>query len=88
MCRVMRKPVVTQTEMYKHRRWLEAGNFRFSQGKGADQLHSKLSNCEAHLHLCFRICKMLVFPFLVMQLKGSPQQLRCCKCLVCVIDRV
>ena len=30
-----------------------------SENKGADQL---LSYCEADLRLCFRICKLLVFP--------------------------
>ena len=30
-----------------------------SENKGADQLRSY---CEADLRLCFRICKMLVFP--------------------------
>ena len=61
----------TQTALYKHRRWLQAGNFGFirkyivlisyypcSENKGTDQLHSY---CEADLRLCFRICEMLVF---------------------------
>ena len=29
-----------------------------SENKGADQLHSY---CEADLHLCFRLCRLLVF---------------------------
>ena len=37
---------MTPTELYKHRRWIEAGNFGFrkyfpcSENKGTDQLHS------------------------------------------------
>ena len=30
-----------------------------SENKGADQLHSY---CEADLRLCFRLCRLLVFP--------------------------
>ena len=30
-----------------------------NENKGADQLHGY---CEADLRLCFRICKLLVFP--------------------------
>ena len=30
-----------------------------SENKGADQLRS---NCEADLRLCFRLCRLLVFP--------------------------
>ena len=53
----------TQTELHKHRRWLEAGNFGllyypFSENKGADQLRSY---CEADLRLCFRICRLFIF---------------------------
>ena len=43
--------------------WIEAGNFGFmyypcSEDKGAGQLRSY---CEADLHLCFRICRLLFF---------------------------
>ena len=48
----------TQTELYKHRRWLEAGNlqsrelsFPCSENEGADQLRSY---CEADLRLCLK----------------------------------
>ena len=62
------RPGQTQTSLYKHRRWLEAGNFplrkkrnctiHVAKNKGADQLRSY---CEADLHHCFRLCKLLVF---------------------------
>ena len=70
----MRKPTIwvpttgpTQTGLYSHRRWLEAGNLESrgivlsacSENKGTDQLRSY---CEADLRLCFRICRLLVFP--------------------------
>ena len=55
-----------QTDLFKHRRLLEAGNFGFRKyrnlivlsvlrNKGADWL---CSNCEAELHHCFCICKI------------------------------
>ena len=54
------RPGPKQTGLYSHRRWLEAGNFGFRKyrNQGADQLRSY---CEADLHLCFRICRLLVF---------------------------
>ena len=56
------RPGATQTDLYKHRRCLEAGNFVFRkkrscENKGANQLRSY---CEADLRLCFRICRLLV----------------------------
>ena len=63
------RPGPTQTGLFCHRKWLEAGNFGlkkveelfypFSENKGADQLHSY---CEADLRLCFCLCRLLVFP--------------------------
>ena len=54
----------TQTGLYGHRRWLEAGNleelyYPSSENKGADQLRSY---CKVDLRLCFRLCTLLVFP--------------------------
>ena len=69
----MTKPIMwylkgpAQTELYKHRRWIEARNFVLKKKMdsticvvktGADQLPGF---GKADLHLCFRICKMLVF---------------------------
>ena len=61
-------PGLTQTRLYSHWRWLEAGNFVFrkkryctiqvTKNKGADQLRGYR---EADLRLCFRICRLLVF---------------------------
>ena len=61
------RPGPTQTGLYSHRRWLEAEKFWIwkvekmyylcSENKGADQLRSY---CEADLHLCFRLCRLLV----------------------------
>ena len=50
---------VTQTRLFSHRRWIEAGNAGFSkENKDADQL---CSSCTADLHLCFPIYRLLVF---------------------------
>ena len=58
-------PGLTQTNLCRYRRRLEALNFRFrkkrdctagSKNKGAEQLY-----CTADLHLCFRIDKNPVF---------------------------
>ena len=65
---VLSEQVRTQTELFKHTRQLEAGNFGFSKmmnivlypwskNKGADKLYI---DCEDDLRLCFRICEMLV----------------------------
>ena len=71
----MRKPVFltehqgfqtgpTQIRLCSHRRWFEfldydgRGTILCSENKEADQLSSY---CAADLHLCFRICKKLVF---------------------------
>ena len=58
------RPGPTQTGLYSHRRWLEAANveelyYPCGENKGADQLRSY---CEADLRLCFRLCRLLVFP--------------------------
>ena len=56
------------SDQVQNKPWLEVGNFGFrkevlysscSENKGTDQLHSY---CEADMHLCFRICRLLVFP--------------------------
>ena len=62
------RPGQTQTRLYNHTGWLEAGNFvfrkkmdcsiRVGKKKGADQLRGY---SEADLRLCFRICKKPVF---------------------------
>ena len=60
------RPGPTQTWLYRHRRWLEAGNFglrvklyyQCSENKDADWLRSY---CEADLCLCFRLCRLLIF---------------------------
>ena len=49
----------TQTELYKHRRWLEAGNFGFIKKNCTicvAKTKALCSYCEADLRLCFRIC--------------------------------
>ena len=55
----------TQTELYKHRRWLETGNFPCSENKGEDQLRSY---CEAH-HSAPLFSHMPKSSFLMMRLK-------------------
>ena len=39
---------------------VEESNYPCSENKGADQLRSY---CEADLRLCFRLCRLLVFPW-------------------------
>ena len=54
--------VVSEQVRHKHRRWLEKVEelyYACSENKGADQLRSY---CEADLRLCFRLCRLLVFP--------------------------
>ena len=49
-----------QARSLKFRIQVEEELYYPSSGKkGADQL---LSYCEADLHLCFRLCRLLVFP--------------------------
>ena len=44
----------TQSELYKHRRWLES-YYPGSENEGSGQLHSY---CDVDLHVCFGIHKM------------------------------
>ena len=59
-----RSNTVTEQSLKQARGWefwikkVEELYYPYSENKGADQL---CSNCEADLHLCFRLCKMLVF---------------------------
>ena len=46
-----------QAELYKHRRWLEAGNFESI----VLAVYRKQRHSYCDLRLCFRICIMLVF---------------------------
>ena len=59
----------TQTGLYKHKRWLETGNFGFRKKRNCTirvaktkTLITELSGYrKADLRLCFRICRLLVF---------------------------
>ena len=55
------QPGPTQTGLYSHRRWLEAGNFGFRHCT-SHVAKTRRSNCKADLSLCFRLCRLLVFP--------------------------
>ena len=57
-----------QTELYKHRGWLEAANFGFRKYRTCNirvaktkALSSFAGHHEADLHLCFSLWKLLVF---------------------------
>ena len=49
MARILKFRIKVEEELY----------YQSSENKGADQLRRY---CEANLHLCFRICRLLVFP--------------------------
>ena len=50
----------TQAELYKHRRWLEAGNVILRKRRNCTicEAKTKVLISEADLHLCFRTCKI------------------------------
>ena len=53
----------TQTELYKHRRWLEAGNIRFKKKRNCT-IHVVKTNALIRftdLPFSFHICKTFVF---------------------------
>ena len=55
-------PVQSQEQARSLKFWIkkvEELYYQSSETKGADQLRSY---CEADLHLCFRLCRLLVFP--------------------------
>ena len=60
---------LTQTELCKHRRWLQTGHFGFRKwgnvlirvAKTKALINLIHSYCEADLRLCFRICRLLVY---------------------------
>ena len=57
------RPVQLQKQARSLKFWSyveEALYYPSSENKGADQLRSY---CEADLRLCFRICRLLVFPW-------------------------
>ena len=56
------RPVQAQKQARSLKFWIykvEELYYPCSENKGAGQLHS---NCEADLGLCFRLCRLLVFP--------------------------
>ena len=56
------KPVCTVTEEILNLRRIQVEDelyYPSSENKGADQLRSY---CKADLRLCFRLCRLLVFP--------------------------
>ena len=67
------RPGLTQTRLYSHRRWLEAGNFVFRKFRDCTICVAKTKALisfavtqlrgyrEADLRLCFRICKKTLF---------------------------
>ena len=66
------QPGPTQTGLYKHRRWLETGNFGFRKMRNCTICVAKTKALisfavrgyrEADLRLCFRLCRLLVFPW-------------------------
>ena len=63
----MGKPnnVVSETDLYKHRKELEACNFGFKKKFTIRVAKTKalisFAVTEADLRLCFRICRLLVF---------------------------
>ena len=58
------RPGPTQTRLYNHTRWLEAGNFVYRKKRDCTIYVANtrvLISFAADLHLCLRICKKPVF---------------------------
>ena len=56
------RPVQSQKKARSLKLWIKVEkelSYPCSENKGADQLRSY---CEADLRLCFRLCRLLVFP--------------------------
>ena len=65
----VRKPTIwvptrsNTNRLYSHRRWLEARNFGFRKQTKVEELYYTCSeNNGADQRLCFRLCKLLIFP--------------------------
>ena len=58
------RPGPTQTRLYSHRRWLEAGNFGFRKWRNCTICVAKTNAmiCQADVRLYFHLCRLLVFP--------------------------
>ena len=70
------RPVQSQKQTRSLKFWSSVEEelyYPSSENKGTDQLRSY---CEADLRLCFRLCRLLVFPRLISFISGKMNEIR------------